>query len=94
MLTGVLCESEIRRSSPCDANPCESGGTCISLASGDDFLCRCPVNRDGQTCQLGEFTFHFTSTHTLAAVRVQVMDTPITALAAEENKRYLLLSLY
>jgi len=60
MYSGVVCESEVQQStSPCDPNPCQAGGTCISLASsgGEDFLCRCTPERDGETCQHCQF-FH------------------------------------
>ena len=52
-LLGVLCEVENQLTDACDPNPCEAGGTCVSLASGD-VLCRCPEDRDGEFCQLRE----------------------------------------
>ena len=69
VLLGALCEADIRASSACDPNPCEAGGTCVSLASGDGFLCRCPADRDGETCQRCEFSFE---SQFMAVLRVHV----------------------
>ncbi|XP_065195245.1 uncharacterized protein LOC135826568 [Sycon ciliatum] len=44
-LTGTLCET---RMSPCSSLPCASNATCA--ASGESYLCRCPVGYEGDVC--------------------------------------------
>lgn len=44
---GKNCE---KRQDPCSPNPCRYGGHCRK--QGHDFLCTCPVRRDGKTCEL------------------------------------------
>lgn len=44
---GNKCE---RRQDPCSPNPCRFGGQCRK--QGHDFVCICPVRREGKTCEL------------------------------------------
>jgi len=73
-VSGVLCETNVRLTSACDPNPCEAGGTCISLASGE-FLCRCPIDRDGERCQ-------HCKCHSEVPVSIQTHETQALALRA------------
>lgn len=44
---GINCE---KRQDPCSPNPCKFGGQCRK--QGHDFLCTCPLRREGKTCEL------------------------------------------
>ncbi|XP_070212103.1 fibropellin-1-like isoform X2 [Littorina saxatilis] len=42
-------------SEPCDAQPCQNGGTCTSPGSGE-FACACPAGYGGTICQTDKCT--------------------------------------
>ncbi|CAG9785684.1 unnamed protein product [Diatraea saccharalis] len=44
---GSKCE---KKQDPCSPNPCHFGGQCKK--QGHDFICNCPVRREGKTCEL------------------------------------------
>uniref|UniRef100_A0A7S4K6W0 EGF-like domain-containing protein n=1 Tax=Odontella aurita TaxID=265563 RepID=A0A7S4K6W0_9STRA len=61
---GLACENELRAvdespstevvkadQAPCEANPCNNGGTCKTTADGG-FTCSCLPNFDGPTCTI------------------------------------------
>uniref|UniRef100_T1JHZ3 Uncharacterized protein n=1 Tax=Strigamia maritima TaxID=126957 RepID=T1JHZ3_STRMM len=43
---GMRCEEKL---DPCTPNPCHKGSTCVSR--GQDFECKCAVNRQGHLCE-------------------------------------------
>ncbi|XP_013384662.1 lactadherin isoform X2 [Lingula anatina] len=54
VLTLMACAFVLQAAadSPCDSQPCLNGGTCT--VDGDNFLCVCPDNFGGDTCNTGE----------------------------------------
>ena len=39
---------------PCEPNPCLHAGVCVE--DGEDFICRCPIDFIGSTCEIGWLT--------------------------------------
>jgi len=43
----------INAQNPCDAIPCQNGGTCYDVAGTTTFTCNCPDGYLGDQCEIG-----------------------------------------
>ncbi|XP_078686197.1 von Willebrand factor A domain-containing protein 2-like [Branchiostoma floridae x Branchiostoma belcheri] len=48
----VVCEVAIERADPCFSQPCQNGGTCITLDENLSYECQCPHDYAGSHCEI------------------------------------------